>query len=247
MKHYFDFAIAPPGPIKVVIADHAGRAREDLAQDMDRLGVTVAGIDRADALLRTLTARSEPDALVLSRDLAGGSGLELLRRIRARSDVPVILTAKHAIDEIDRVLAFELGADDHLVAPVGARELLARIRAILRRGRGPRRPERLRRYCFDGWAFDQQHRRLTDPHGDVRTLSRNDVALLTAFVTAPHRILSREHLLAVTRGREDIFDRSVDVQVLRLRRKLGDDPAEPRFIRTERGVGYVFKAEVRVV
>lgn len=193
-------------------------------------------------------AESEPHLVILDRGLGQADTLDLLREVRARSDIPVIITNGHPSDEIDRVAGLELGADDYLTKPVGLRELLARIRAVLRRrGCAPvqsqTRPDRSR-YRFDGWELDRRTRRLTDPHGKPVSLSKGQYAILNAFLDAPQRPLSREHLLQATRVHEDIFDRSIDVQVMRLRRKLNTDGGRSDIIQTERGVGYVFARSV---
>src|ERR1700737_4148658 len=194
-------------------------------------------------MIRYFTA-SEPDLVILDLRLGQEDGFDLLREIRTRSDVPIIITTGARHDEIDRVVGLELGADDYVTKPFSLRELLARIRAVLRRqeaGRAAfqRDPERGR--CrFGGWQLDRRIRRLIDPGGDQVALTKGEYALLTAFLDAPQRPLSREHLLQATRVHEDIFDRSIDVQILRLRRKLELDPSAPQIIQTERGVGYIF-------
>jgi two-component system, OmpR family, response regulator len=195
-----------------------------------------------------LFAAGEPDLVVLDLRLDQEDGLDLLREIRTRSDIPVIITTGDRRDEIDRVVGLELGADDYVTKPFSLRELLARIRAVLRRqeaGRAasPRDVER-GRYRFGGWQLDPRTRRLTDPDGTEVPLTKGEYALLTAFLDGPQRPLSREQLLQATRVHEDIFDRSIDVQILRLRRKLEADPSAPQIIRTERGVGYVFTLPV---
>jgi two-component system, OmpR family, response regulator len=189
-------------------------------------------------------AECEPDLVILDLQLGRQDGLDLLREIRSHSDVPVVIVTGRRCDEIDRVVGLGLGADDYVTKPFSLGELLARIRAILRR-RGivsaPTQPDREARRCqFDGWRLDRRDRRLTDPNGVRVALTKGEYALLIAFLDAPQRPLSREHLLQATCMHEDIFDRSIDVQVLRLRRKLERDPSAPRLIRTERGVGYVF-------
>jgi DNA-binding response OmpR family regulator len=188
-----------------------------------------------------------PCLIVLDLQLGRDDGLDLLRSIRARSDVPVIITS-HRSDEIDRIVGFELGADDYIVKPFSPRELLARVRAVLRRqemarARFVRDPER-GGYRFNGWRLDRRSRTLVDPHETAVSLSKGEYALLLAFLEAPGRPLSREQLLQATRIHEDIFDRSVDVQVFRLRHKLEIDAQAPRMIRTVHGVGYIFSMPV---
>jgi two-component system, OmpR family, response regulator len=196
-------------------------------------------------------AESEPDLVILDLRLDQEDGLDLLREIRTGSDVPVIITTGDRRDEIDRVVGLELGADDYITKPFSLRELLARIRAVLRRqevGRAAfqRDPERGR--CrFGGWQLDRRIRRLIDSNGGQVSLTKGEYALLTAFLDAPQRPLSREQLLQATRVHEDIFDRSIDVQILRLRRKLEPDPSAPQIIQTERGIGYVFALPVETL
>jgi two-component system, OmpR family, response regulator len=193
-------------------------------------------------------AAGNPDLVVLDLRLGQGDGFDLLREIKSRSDVPVIITAGDRSDEIDRVVGLELGADDCVSKSVSPRELLARIRAVLRRqeaGRAASQRDANRGQCkFGGWRLDRRMRRLVDPAGVEVPLTKGEYALLTAFLDAPQRPLSREHLLQVTRVHEDVFDRSIDVQILRLRRKLEADPSAPGIIRTERGVGYAFALAV---
>jgi DNA-binding response OmpR family regulator len=199
--------------------------------------------------LERYLAAGEPALIILGQRLGKDNGLDLLRSIRASSDVPIIIAGRHGVEEIDCVVGLELGADDYIGKPFQLRELLARVRAILRRhklgqaskARGPR----LRAYTFDGWRLELATRRLTDPDGRPVALTRGEYALLLAFLEAPQRPLQREQLLQSTRAHEDIFDRSVDVQILRLRRKLEDDLAAPRMILTERGIGYSFALRVR--
>ena len=214
---------------------------------LDRHGFDVRAKSSLQEGLRDLAARV-PDLVILDLDLVRADGLEALRAMRAQSDVPVIIITGTRDDEFDRVLSLELGADDCITRPVGLRELVARMRAVLRRrltvypGKGPDRDHG--RYRFGGWVLDRRRRSLTNPAGSVVSLSKGEYALLVAFLDAPQRPLSREHLLQATRLHEDIFDRSIDVQVLRLRRKLEEDPGAPRLIRTERGVGYAFTLSV---
>jgi two-component system, OmpR family, response regulator len=196
-------------------------------------------------------AQHEPDLVILDLRLGQEDGLDLLREIRSRSDIPVIIATGHRRDEIDRVVGLELGADDYVTKPFSLRELLARVRAVLRRreaGRNtPQRDPARGRCRFGGWQLDRRSRRLTDPEGSPVALTKGEYALLLAFLEAPQRPLTREHLLQATRVHEDIFDRSIDVQILRLRRKLEPDPNAPRVIQTERGIGYVFALPVEQI
>ncbi len=194
---------------------------------------------------------SEVDLVILDLRLGLEDGLDLLRQIRLGSELPIIIITGHRCSDIDRVVGLELGADDYLTKPFNLRELLARTRAVLRRfdaGRAvlPRDPER-GRFRFSGWQLDLKVRRLTDPAGAAVALTNGEYAMLLAFLAAPQRPLSRDHLLQATRVHDDVFDRSIDVQILRLRRKLERDPRAPRVIQTERGVGYVFAASVERV
>jgi len=190
---------------------------------------------------------TEVSLVILDLRLGDEDGLDLLRLVRSNSDVPVIIITGHRRDEIDRIVGLELGADDYLTKPFNLRELLARVRAVLRRsasGRAPARETGRSRNRFSGWQLDRRTRQLTDPDGALVTLTKSEYTLLVAFLDAPQRPLSREQLLQATRVHEDVFDRSIDVQILRLRRKLERDPNAPRFIRTERGIGYVFAVSV---
>jgi DNA-binding response OmpR family regulator len=232
--------------ILVVEDDHAMRRMVvDYLEDHNMRGLSASGRQE---LVRHCAA-GEPDLIVLDLRFDQEDGLDLLREIRSRSDVPVIIVTGDRRDEIDRVVGLELGADDYITKPFVLRELLARIRAVLRRqeaGRSaPQRDPERRRSNFGGWQLDRRLRRLVDPAGSQISLTKGEYALLTAFLDAPQRPLSREQLLQATRVHEDIFDRSIDVQILRLRRKLEPDPSTPQMIRTERGVGYTFTLPVQ--
>jgi DNA-binding response OmpR family regulator len=210
-------------------------------------GIRAVSASRRDEVI-TLLTRSQPDLVVLDLRLGKEDGLDLLREIRSHSDIPVIITTGHRRDEIDRVIGLELGADDYITKPFGLRELLARIRAVLRRreaGQAAAQRDAEKGRCrFGSWQLDRGNRRLTNSSGEPIMLTKGEYALLIAFLDAPQRPLTREQLLQATRIHEDVFDRSIDVQVLRLRRKLETDPAAPSIIQTERGVGYVFAVPV---
>jgi two-component system OmpR family response regulator len=180
--------------------------------------------------------------------LPGEDGLSLCRNLRMQSNIPIImLTAKG--DEVDRVIGLEMGADDYLPKPFGSRELVARIKAVLRRSRGktaaPGSAERPRHYRFDRWRLDTGRRELIRDDGTVVPLSSGEYDLLVAFVERPQRVLSRDRLLDLARGRAAAaLDRSIDTQVSRLRRKLEEDPTNPSLIKTVWGGGYMFTPTV---
>ena len=234
-------------PGRILVVDDDPAVRHLISDYFGEHGIqTVSAMDRS-AVARQL-AGGDTSAVILELHLGQDNGLDLLREIRSSSDVPVIILTGRSRDEVDRVVGLELGADDFLTKPFGIRELYARFRAVLRRhenGRSLRtRDVEQGVYKFGGWRLDRHSRRLINPQERPVTLAKREYALLLAFLDAPERPLSREYLLQATRLHEDIFDRSIDVQVLRLRRKLEADPTAPRVIRTERGVGYVFAIPV---
>jgi two-component system, OmpR family, response regulator len=237
---------AAPAGYAIVVDDDPAMQRMVLSFFRAHALPAVAASNRSE--LNRHLAKGSPGIVILDLQLGQENGLDLLREIRAHSDVPIIITTGHRREEIDRVVGLELGADDYITKPFSLRELLARVRAVLRRqeiGRANRcrDPER-GGYRFGGWQLDRRQRRLTDPQGNAVSLTKGEYALLLVFLGAPQRPLSREQLLQGTRVHEDIFDRSIDVQVLRLRRKLELDASAPRVITTERGVGYVFAVPV---
>jgi DNA-binding response OmpR family regulator len=154
-------------------------------------------------------------------------------------------------DEADRVMGLELGADDYMTKPFSPRELLARIRTVLRRRAAEvrqGRPEGIRAYRFDGWELNLNTRRLASPTGDVLALSKGEFNLLVVFLGAPHRVLTRDQILDLSRLHNDeVYSRAVDLQIMRVRRRIERDPANPKYIRTERGNGYVFSVNVETV
>src|ERR1700761_226224 len=241
------FIAEPRQVARVLVVDDDPTMREMIIGYLQDQGMRAASAAGRQELGRQLGA-FEPSLVILDLQLGQDDGLDLLREIRSRSDVPIIITTGYRRDEIDRVVGLELGADDYVTKPFGLRELLARMRAVLRRqeagqSQSQRSVER-RRSRFGGWQLARRLRRLTAPDGTETPLTKGEYALLTAFLDAPQRPLTREHLLQATRIHEDIFDRSIDVQVLRLRRKLETDPNAPRVILTERGVGYAFALAV---
>ncbi len=212
---------------------------------LTREGYEVAACEDVAAFDR-LAARRRVDLVLLDIMLPGEDGLSLCRRLRATAATAVLMvTAKG--DDIDRVVGLEVGADDYLAKPFNPRELVARVRAILRRTRaGPAMPPPPREVaCFDGWRLDLGSRDLTAPDGRPVNLSGGEFDLLVCFLRHPQRVLSRDQLLDWTRGRNAApYDRTIDVQLSRLRRKLDDPPDGSGLIRTVRGGGYLFSAPV---
>jgi DNA-binding response OmpR family regulator len=201
--------------------------------------------------IEDVMSRETIDLVILDLKLPGEDGMQIARRLREASGIPIImLTGRTA--EADRVMGLELGADDYLSKPFSPRELLARIRALLRRARAQDTVAdclaKIRAYRFAGWELNVRLRRLKSPVGETVPLTNSEFNLLAAFLSAPQRVLSREQLLDNSRLHNDeVYDRSIDVQVGRVRRKIEVPGAKERLIQTERGFGYVFTAEVEIV
>ena len=196
-------------------------------------------------------ARETIDLAVLDVRLPGEDGLQIARRLRESSTLPILMLTGRA-DEADRVMGLELGADDYLTKPFSPRELLARIRALLRRARAQASVAdtiaRVRAYRFGHWELNIGLRKLKCADGRAVDLTNGEFSLLAAFVSAPQRVLTRDQLLELSRlHNAEVYDRSIDVQILRLRRKIEPDPAQPTFIKTERGAGYLFDTVVEAV
>ena len=233
-------------PHILVVDDHR-EIRELVSRALTKEGfrVSTAGDGKA---MRKALADSRIDLILLDLMLPGDNGLTLTKEVRSTSSVPIIIvTAKG--EEVDRVIGLELGADDYIPKPFGTRELIARINAVLRRARGDANTagaERMvKRYRFDRWTLDVEARELIREDGVAVPLSTGEFDLLLAMVMRPKRVLTRETLLDLARGRQaSAFDRSIDTQVSRLRKKLEADPAEPRIIQTVWGGGYLFGPEV---
>ena len=197
------------------------------------------------AAMRKVIGEEVVDLIVLDLKLRTEDGMALARGLRDESAIPIIMLTGRS-EEADRVMGLELGADDYLTKPFSPRELLARIRTILRRRRAEvrqGRPEGIRAYRFDGWELNLNTRRLAAADGKQVPLSNGEFSLLVVLLGSPQRILTRDQLLDLSRLHNDeVYNRSVDVQIMRLRRKIEPDPAQPRYIRNEPGIGYRFQA-----
>ena len=227
----------------IAVVEDDVEIRSLMAGLLTREGYEVAACTGG-ADLDRLLERRRVDLILLDLMMAGEDGLSICRRLRSTIDVPIlIVTAKG--EDIDRVIGLELGADDYLAKPFNSRELVARVRAILRRTRDSHRvaynntPHLV--YRFAQWRLDVASRELRDPAQSVVELTTGEFDLLLTFLEHPQRVLNRDQLLDWTRGRgASPLDRTIDVQLGRLRRKLGDDPRAPGMIRTVRGSGYLF-------
>lgn len=224
------------------------RAIVDLVRDfLVDYGLAVSSAGDA-ASMRRLLERTHCDLIVLDLKLPDANGLCVAEELRTRSRVPIIMLTSLG-SEVDRIVGLELGADDYLAKPFSPRELLARIRAVLRRGGGmvdaPGMAPGHTGFRFAGWLLDTTARQLISSQGRPVSLTCGEFNLLEAFVQAPRQVLDRDRLLAMTRSEDaEVFDRTIDVLILRLRRKLETNPRHPALLRTERGVGYYLDARV---
>ncbi len=236
--------IDPTAP-HILVVDDDREIRDLLARFLTKHGLRVSSARDGTEMNKVLDQASI-DLVVLDLMLPGEDGLSLCRRLRANSSLPVIMLTAMG-EDTDRIVGLEMGADDYLAKPFNPRELLARIKAVLRRFHAPLAAEAPagNEIRFDGWTLELGPRRLLSPSGDEVDLSTGEYELLLAFVTHARRVLTRDQLLDLARGRSAApFDRSIDIQVMRLRRKIESNPKEPRLIKTVRGGGYIFAAEV---
>ncbi len=235
-----------PSDAHILVVDDDPEIRQLLGTYLQKNGYRASTVGDGHGMWQTLEA-SQVDLIVLDLMLPGVDGLELCRTLRARSKIPVIMLTARG-DEMDRVLGLEMGADDYLPKPFSARELLARIKVVLRRVHDlpPKTlDEANHKLEFAGWVLDAHTQHLTSPAGVVVPLSHAEFRLLQVLLTHPNRVLNRDQLLDLTQGREaGPFDRSVDVLIGRLRKHLGEDAKQPTLIKTVRGRGYVLAGKV---
>jgi two-component system OmpR family response regulator len=233
-------------PDHILIVDDDAEIRSLLSQYLVKNGLRATAAADGRGMWQALDG-GRVDLIVLDLMLPGDDGLTLCRNLRAKSDIPVIMLTARG-EETDRIVGLEMGADDYLAKPFSARELLARIKAILRRARSlPEnlQPDSARRIRFADWVLDTAQRQIISAANVATPLSGAEYRLLRIFLSHPNRVLNRDQLVDLTQGKEaDPLDRSIDVQVSRLRNRLGDDPREPRLIKTVRGEGYVLAVDV---
>lgn len=231
----------------VLVVDDDPQIRLLVARFLQRHSYQVSAAADGDALLDTLS-RNPIDLVILDLMLPGRSGIELCREIRAVSPVPIVMLTARS-EESDRIQGLEVGADDYVTKPFSPRELLARVRAVLRRARmiqGAASGRARELLSFDGWTMDLRRRELVSPTGTLVDLSTGEFDLLQVFVEHANKVLSRDVLMqfAKTRSSDDPFDRTIDVQISRLRRKLDADESGSHLIKTIRGAGYMFTPTV---
>jgi two-component system OmpR family response regulator len=233
-------------PDHILIVDDDADIRSLLTRYLEKNGLRATAVGDGRAMWQALD-RGAFDLVVLDLMLPGDDGLTLCRTLRSKSDIPIVMLTARG-DETDRIVGLEMGADDYLPKPFSARELLARIKVILRRARSlppnlQPRDEHLMR--FAGWTLDTARRQLISPAGVETPIGGAEYKLLRVFLDHPNRVLDRDQLLDLSQGREaEPLDRSIDVQVSRLRHRLGDDPRSPQLIKTVRGEGYVLSVPV---
>jgi two-component system, OmpR family, response regulator len=230
--------------LSILMVDDDAQIRQLLSDYLSGFGMSVVAVADGKAMEEALN-KSSFDLVILDLMLPGEDGLSLCRSLRAESDIPILMLTARG-EAMDRVVGLELGADDYIVKPFEPRELVARIQTILRRARGnPESRKEQNEAEFMGWRLNYVLRHLVSPKELVIPLSNAEFRLLTVFIQNPNRILTREFLLDSARGRDmDVFDRSIDILVSRVRQKLNDDSRTPTLIKTIRGEGYLFDVKV---
>ena len=233
----------------ILVVDDDSAMRQLVAEYLGHNDFRVTGAASGDELMQTLRG-GVVDLVLLDLRLPGEDGMTLLRQLRTASQIPVIILTGRA-EEADRVMGLELGADDYLTKPFSPRELLARIRTVLRRMQVSHEAQGTRvcrAYRIPGWELNLRTRRLTASDGREVTLSNGEFNLLAALLATANRVVSRDQLIELSRRYDnEVYDRAIDVQILRLRRKIEGNPAEPQIILTERGMGYRIAVAVEAV
>jgi two-component system phosphate regulon response regulator OmpR len=233
----------------ILVVDDEPEVRDTFAEYLQLRGYRVGTAESGEAMRREMAA-SRYDLILLDLNMPGEDGLTIARHLRQGDEEVAIIMVTAATEPVDRVIGLEIGADDYLGKPCDLRELLARVRSVLRRSR----PEpgatpvadsgERKRLAFGPFVLDVEARRLIDADGEDVTLTGMEFDMLHAFVTRPNRVLSRDQLLDIAHNRDyEPFDRSIDIRIARLRRKIETDPARPRYIKTIRGTGYLFSPD----
>jgi two-component system torCAD operon response regulator TorR len=231
-----------PRPAHIVIVEDEPVTRSTLAMYLETFGYKVTECDSAETADKILS-QGNVDLLIADINLEGKDGLEITREQRSRSEIGIILLSGRT-DDVDRIVGLELGADDYVCKPFNRRELLARVKNLLRRTAAMRALTR-RVMHFNGFTFDVGSRQITNPAGEPISLTRAEYELLRTFVLNPGTVMDRDRLIgAITHRQDGTSTRTVDVLVQRLRAKLGDDPKAPRIFTTSHGEGYVFTAQL---
>lgn len=230
--------------VSILIVDDDAQIRQLLREYLAGFGMSVVSVADGIAMNEALNTGNY-DLIILDLMLPGEDGLSLCRNLRAKSNIPILMLTARG-EAMDRVVGLEIGADDYIVKPFEPRELVARINTILRRSRGDREiSNEPQQAAFMGWRLNYILRHLVSPEELVIPLSNAEFRLLTVLIENPNRVLSRDFLLDAARGRNmDMFDRSIDILISRVRQKLNDDPRTPSLIKTVRGEGYIFDAKV---
>ena len=229
-------------PAHILVVDDDALIRATLRDCLEIDGYSVSEASTGKELFAHLAA-TPTDLITLDLGLGRESGLDIARQVRARADVPIIMVTGKG-DTIDRIVGLELGADEYITKPFHVREVLARVRAVLRRNAGAKTQAPADRLSFAGWTLDTGRRELTDASDRAHDLTTAEYDLLLLFLERPQRALSRDTIMDLLKGHDwTPFDRSIDSLIVRLRKKL--EPSESPLIKTVRGVGYVFAAEVR--
>jgi two-component system, OmpR family, response regulator len=246
-----------PVTTHILVVDDDPQIRALLSEYLTEHGLRVSAASNGSELRRILSDEAI-DLVVLDLRLPGEDGMAIARSLRDECTVPIVMLTG-VRDEADRVMGLELGADDYIVKPFSPRELLARIRTVLRRtgvpgatggdvAPAPARRREVRAYRFGEFEFNMRTRRLRRADGAAVALTNGEINLLAALLASPGRLLTRDQLLEASRVHDnEVYDRAIDIQVLRLRRKIEADSTQPRYIVTQRGAGYIFSAAVEVI
>ncbi|MGA1802835.1 response regulator [Rhizobium sp. HT1-10] len=228
----------------ILVIDDDSAIRNMLMDYLAKFAYRVTAVPDSQSMARVLDTEGV-DLVVVDLNLGFEDGLEIVRSLSGKTDAPIIVISGDRLEEADKVVGLELGASDYITKPFGLREFLARVRSVMRERPKKNREKERKIFHFEGWKLSIRQRRLLSPEGNEVKLTAGEFNLLVAFLKAPRHILSREQLLAASRvHEEEVYDRSIDVLILRLRRKLALSTSGSSMIKTERGVGYYLETDV---